>query len=272
MTTKLTIKLIFLLTIFLTACGQTKSKSTIDKRTINVERIDRIEISKRSTPPDSTIVALKTLTSDQVNSFADKWNQTGNPELRKYSPSYNLSIYLKHGATRHFRVEGKYIKENNDYCYDFGDDNYFPLLYANAQTLTVNPDSLLKSGWYYITDQETNFRRQLDKTNEYYYIDPNVIVPVEQFKEMELIDSEYEGEECPMLSIKFDTKGTESWSDATEKSIARKLALIVNDKLVIAPIVNSQITIGISALNRIGYTKHELEEILNQLKIEQQTR
>lgn len=270
MTTKLTLTLTLLLTVFLTACGQTKRKSTNEKSPFDFDRIDHIEISKHSTPPDSTNYPLKVLTKEQVKSFSEKWNQADKSELRKYLPSYNLTVYLRNGATRHFRIGGKYIKESNDYSFDFGDDNYFSNLYSNAVASAVTPDSTLKTGWYYVTDQQTNFKRQLDKTSEFYFIDPNVIVPVGQFKNLELTDSEYEGKRYPMLVIRFDTKGTDSWSIATEKSIGGKLALIVNDKLVIAPRVNSQITAGVSALNRTDYTKQDIEEILKQIENERQ--
>lgn len=258
------------MTIFLTACGQTKNKSANDKVSIDFDRIDRIEISERSTPNDTIDVVVKVLTSAQVKDFSNKWNQTDNSELRKNLPTYNLTAYLKNGATRHFRVNGKYIKENNDYSLNFGDDIYFSNLYSNADEITVKSDSILATGWYYITDQETNFKRQLDKTSEYYFIDPNVIVSVKRFNKLELTDSEYEGKKYPMLVIRFDTKGTDSWSIATEKSIGGKLALIVNNKLVIAPKVNSQITTGVSALNRADYTRQEVEEILKQIEKEQQ--
>ncbi len=145
MTTKLTVTLTFLLTIFLTACGQTKSKSTNEKSTFDIELIDRIEISKRSTPPDTTSFAVKVLTKVQVKSFSDKWNQTDKSELRKYVPSYNLTVYLKGGTTRHFRIGGKYIKESNDYCFDFVDENYFSDLYSNSEVLTVSTDSIDKT-------------------------------------------------------------------------------------------------------------------------------
>lgn len=272
MTTKITITLTLLLTIFLTACGQTKSKSTNEKKPFDFDRIDRIEISKHSTPPDTTNFDLKVLTKEQVKSFSDKWNQADKSELRKYLPSYNLTVYLKSGATRHFRIGGKYIKESDDYCFDFGDDNYFSNLYSNAVVSKVTTDSMLKTGWYYVTDQQTNFKRQLDKTSEFYFIDPNVIVPIGQFTKLELADSEYEGKSYPMLVIRFDTKGTDSWSIAIEKQIGGKLALIVNDKLVIAPKVNSRISAGVSALNRTDYTKQDIDEILKQIENERQVK
>ena len=267
---KLSLTLSFLLIFSLTASGQTKSKSTNEKNSIDFDRIDRIDISKLSRSPDTINFPLKTLTKEQVKSFSEKWNQTDKSELRKYLPSYNLTVYLKTGATRHFRISGKYIKEIDDYCFDMDDDNYFANLYSDAKLSKVKPDSILKTGWYYVTDQQTNFKRQLDKTSEFYFIIPDVIIPVSQFKEMEITNSEYKGKNYPMLVIRFDSMGTASWSIATEKSIGRKLALIVNDKLVIAPKVNLQITAGVSALSRRDYTKQELEDILKEIENELQ--
>jgi len=137
MTIKLTITLTFLLTIFLSACGQTKSNVTNERSSIDFDKIDRVEITKLSTPSDSVNLSLKILTTEQVKSFSDKWNQSNKSELRKYIPLYNLTVYLKSGTTRHFRVSGKYIKENNDFSFDFADDNYFTNLYSNANLLTV---------------------------------------------------------------------------------------------------------------------------------------
>jgi len=250
----------------MTACGQTKKQSLIEKTSIDIGRVDRIEISKRAIPPDTTKITLKVLTDEQAKSFIDKWNNTDNPELRKYLPSYNLTIYLKSGAVRQFRVGGKYIKENNDYCIDFGDEKFFTELYSSSSDLKSRQDSILKTGWYYISDNETSYKRQLDKTSEFYFINPNVIVPVEQFDKMELTENKFD--KFPMIIIRFDSKGTDNWSIATEKSIGGRLALIVNDKLVIAPKVNAQIIAGVSAINRSDYTQQDIDEIFKTIENE----
>lgn len=262
------ITMIFLISSLLTAFGQTKKQSLIEKTSIDIERVDRIEISKRAITPDTTTFAAKVLTDEQVKSFIEKWNHTDNSEVRKYLPSYNFTIHLKSGALRHFRVGGKYIKENNDYCLDFGDEKFFTDLYSNSSDLANEKESALKTGWYYISDSETNYKRQLDKTSEFYFIDPNVIVPLEQFDKLELTESKYENEKYPMIIIRFDSKGTDNWSIATEKSIGGKLALIINDKLVIAPKVNAQITAGVSAINRSDYSQQDIDEIFKTIENE----
>jgi len=264
--------MIFLTASFLTACGQTKKQSLIEKTSIDFERVDRLEISKHAIPPDTSKFATKVLTDEQAKSFIDKWNQTDNPELCKYLPSYSLTIYLKSGAIRHFRINGKNIKENNDYCLDFGDERFFADLYSKSNDLVIEHDSFLKTGWYYISERESNYKRQLDKTSEFYFIDPNVIVPVEQFDKLELTESKCDNKKYPMIIIRFDSKGTDNWSIATEKSIGGKLALIINDKLVIAPKVNAQITAGVSAISRSDYSKQDIEEIYKTIENERNER
>jgi len=266
------ITMIFLTASLLTACGQTKKQPLIEKASIDFERVDRLEISKHVIPPDTTKFAPKVLTDEQAKSFIDKWNQTDNPVFCKFFPSYSLTIYLKSGAIRHFWINGKNIKENNDYCLDFGDERFFADLYSKSSDLVSGHDSFLKTGWYYVSERETNYKRQLDKTSDFYFIDPNVIVPVEQFEKLELSESKYENEKYPMIIIRFDSKGTENWSIATEKSIGGKLALIINNKLVIAPKVNAQITAGVSAINRSDYSQQEIDEIYKTIDTERNER
>lgn len=68
------------------------------------------------------------------------------------------------------------------------------------------------------------------------------------------------------LSIRINKDYKELWADATGKSIRKHLGLIIDNKLVNAPMVNMKIESGISSLNRGVYTKEELENFINQLK------
>ena len=258
--------ILILTTNSLITCGQISKKGIYDKTPLDFDRIDKIQISKRSIQPDTNLFDPKNFTQDQIILFCDKWNRDMDGELRKYFPSYDLTVYLKSGALRKFRVGGRFIKEKNDYCIDILDENFFHELYNNANDVTDTSLQKLQTGWYYISEEKTAFERQLDKTSEYYYLDPNVIIPVNQFIKFELTDSKFQGEKYPILIIYFNTEGTENWSIATEKMIGKQLALVINDKLIITPKVNSQITAGVSAINRLDYSKQELEEILTTLE------
>jgi preprotein translocase subunit SecD len=122
-------------------------------------------------------------------------------------------------------------------------------------------DSILATGWYYISDTATAFKRQLDKTNEYYFIAPRPIVTKQNFIKIEIFDTDFKGQykDYTGLKIILDEAGTLEWSIATIKAINKRLALIIDNKLVNAPKVNMQITNGTTSLNRTEYSKEEIE-------------
>ncbi len=68
------------------------------------------------------------------------------------------------------------------------------------------------------------------------------------------------------LSIKINRNYENLWADATEKSIRKRLGLIIDNKLVNAPMVNMRIEGGMSSLNRGVYSKEELENFKKQLE------
>ncbi|MGZ3836730.1 MAG: SecDF P1 head subdomain-containing protein, partial [Mucilaginibacter sp.] len=121
-----------------------------------------------------------------------------------------------------------------------------------------NSDSTLLTGWYYIVDLDNEYKRQLKKSQVYYFIDPTAIVLSKNFKTLKIYDN---SKGIPEMLMPLDDKGTEAWSIATEKYIGKKLAFILDDKLLEADYVNSQITAGITALISGDYTKAELENI-----------
>jgi preprotein translocase subunit SecD len=133
----------------------------------------------------------------------------------------------------------------------------------------IQTKNVLKTGWYYIIDEKNNYLRKIDKTNEQYYIDPNPIVLIEHVTKIDMDLSNIKGmANREILVFHFDDIGTKAWSIATGKSIYKKLALVIDDKLVYAPKVFDQITNGISALNAGTYTKEELEEFEKKMKAE----
>lgn len=129
-------------------------------------------------------------------------------------------------------------------------------------------DSTLATGWYYIVDNENGFKRQLDKTEEFYVIDPEPILIKGHFDEIEIFETNFQGqyEDYLGLSLQINKKYADLWADATEKSIGKRLGLIIDNKLVNAPMVNSRIDGGMSSLNRGVYDKDELEDFIKQIE------
>lgn len=128
----------------------------------------------------------------------------------------------------------------------------------DSPEITKHDSTILYTGWYYVVDTDNGYKRQLDKSNETYFIDRHPIVTASNFTKLEIYESngniKYFG-----LSIRLDKKGTESWSVATEKAIGKQLAFILDNRLLQVAKVNSQITGGVTAINRSDYSKTELE-------------
>ena len=137
----------------------------------------------------------------------------------------------------------------------------------DSQEITKHDSTILYTGWYYIIDTNNGYKRILDKSTETYYLDRNPIVTAKNFTKLEIYETKGEKKYFG-LSIRFDEEGTERWSLATEKSIGKKLAFILDNRLLYVPEVNSQITGGMSAINRGDYSKDELENFKNIIESE----
>ena len=129
-------------------------------------------------------------------------------------------------------------------------------------------DSVLATGWYYIIETENGFKRQLDKTEEFYFIDPKPILVKEQFGKLEIYKTDFQGqsEDYVGLSIQVNKDYKSLWANATEKSTGKRLGLVINDQLVNAPMVNTKIDNGMSSLNRVVYDRNELEDFKRQME------
>lgn len=133
------------------------------------------------------------------------------------------------------------------------------------KSISEHNNNTLKTGWYYVSEKETDFKRQLNGSSETYFINPNVIVSVEQFSEIEFVENEYNGKEFFSLIIQFDKEGTKNWNTGTKNAIGSHLAFIVHDKLIAIPMVNAQIPNGISS---VSGTKEFLIELVSQIEKE----
>jgi hypothetical protein len=129
----------------------------------------------------------------------------------------------------------------------------------DSPNITKHDSTILYTGWYYIVDTDNGFKRQLDKSTDTFFIDPKPIVVAKNFTTFEIYESNAGGQKYIGLTMRLDEQGTENWSVATEKAIGKQLAFILDNKLLYIAKVNSQITAGVTALNRGDYSKAELE-------------
>ena len=130
---------------------------------------------------------------------------------------------------------------------------------TNIAEITKHDSTILYTGWYYVVDTHNGSRRQLDKSNEIFFLDPSPIVTAKNFTTFEIYESNAGGHSYLGLTMRLDKEGTENWRIATENSIGKQLAFVLDNRLLQVPRVNSQITAGVTALNRGNYTRQELE-------------
>ena len=126
---QLTYILIFIVSTTFTACGQTKTKSNFEKSNIDIETVDFIEIKNRAGQSDTLDNLTKRLTDEQKNQFVEKFNNSKPNGLRKAIPLYFIDVHLKDGTKRSFRINGQYIKENKDYCFDLRDSKFIETIW-----------------------------------------------------------------------------------------------------------------------------------------------
>ncbi len=118
-------------------------------------------------------------------------------------------------------------------------------------------DSVLATGWYFIETDSMGFERQLEKTDEIYFLNPRPIVVVSNFKQVTLGKNRYDEW---YLVVSLDKAGTQEWATATLKAIGGELGFVLNNRLLQVSYVNCQITQGMTAINSSNYTKEEYEE------------
>lgn len=139
---KTTVKQIsFILTIIfvltLTSCVQTKTQSIDDKQTIDFSMVDFVEIRNHSGQTDTIQTVRKRLTNEQSKKVVDSWNNAKINGPCKFIVLFWVDIKLKDGTTRTFRINGKNIKEKNDYCFDIGDDELIENLWKELNEIHI---------------------------------------------------------------------------------------------------------------------------------------
>ncbi len=130
----------------------------------------------------------------------------------------------------------------------------------DSPDILKHDSTVLYTGWYYVVDTPNSYKRQLDKSDEIYYLDPKPIITAKNVTTFEIYESNTDKKYIG-LAMRLDKEGTENWSNATQKAIMKKLAFILDNRLLHVGTVYSQITGGVTALNRGSYSRQELESI-----------
>lgn len=126
-----------------------------------------------------------------------------------------------------------------------------------------NNRSYLKTGWYIVTDDVTKGIPKdifINGQKQIVYIDSN---PQLTPKDIEFfyLTKDQNDENVVNLVMYFNEQGTEKWATLTNQLIRRKLAFVINNVVEMTPMVQSQITNGVSVLWGNVYTPDEMYTI-----------
>jgi preprotein translocase subunit SecD len=124
-------------------------------------------------------------------------------------------------------------------------------------------NTILTTGWYYVTPKGKGIKQQLDKSNEIYFLDKHPIVTARNFSKFLIDGSTVAGPKkyAYRLVIELDDAGADYWSIATKKSIGKQLAFVVRNRLLYVVKVFDQLDNGITVMDRGSDSKEELEKL-----------
>jgi hypothetical protein len=93
---------------------------------LHKDSIDTIAIYRFDSNSGEQLADSVTFTEQQRNEFIRKWNNSYPIGLCKYIPEFTITIKMKNGERRVFRINGRTIKERNDYAFRlFCNNDYF---------------------------------------------------------------------------------------------------------------------------------------------------
>jgi hypothetical protein len=129
----------------------------------------------------------------------------------------------------------------------------------DSPDILTHDSSILYTGWYYVSESSNGYKRQLNKQNEIYYINPKPILTAKDLTTFEIYESFFNNKKKLVLSMRLNKDGTEIWSNATLAAQGKKLAFVVDNLLIDVETINSPITHDVTALTGGNYTRAELE-------------
>ena len=98
----------------------------------------------------------------------------------------------------------------------------------NSSSENLQVESVLKTGWYFISDTSTGYKRQLLKSGESYNIVPVPVLTIANFDKVSM----FHEKDCWALFTWLDKKGAQALNAATKRVRGQKLAFILDNKLL----------------------------------------
>jgi preprotein translocase subunit SecD len=107
---------------------------------------------------------------------------------------------------------------------------------GSSQTVIIDKknitDSIIKTGWYYIIDADSGYKRQIDKKTEFLFIGPTPIITANNFTEVNILEIQESENHNIFLTFTLDKDGQYKWTDATGKAVGKRIAFILDNQLL----------------------------------------
>ncbi len=120
-----------------------------------------------------------------------------------------------------------------------------------------------KTGVYYVTDSVSGNKMCADSIH-CYYLNAAPIVTIRNYIKIKSVREPNIGSYS--ISIGLDKEGTIAFDSATKKSISKKLAFVVDNKLISAPVVIDEIKGGKFKISSPHSSKEEIDKMVTRLQ------
>lgn len=130
--------------------------------------------------------------------------------------------------------------------------------------VSSSPEELV-TGCYYVVEDSTALKRTMPREGgmETCFLDAKPIITVGDFENVEMVEEN--GQHS--LSIRLNDKGSKAFATATKKYTGKRLAFIIYNELVMAPVVQGEIAGGALQITG-GFEPAEYKALLNRIEFE----
>jgi hypothetical protein len=110
----------------------------------------------------------------------------------------------------------------------------------------IRPDSFLVTGFYYVSDTNTGFKRRTANRGDTCCLNPIPFLTIEDFAQVHF---KKDGADVWELDVDFYDDVKNILKEATRKALHKRLALVVDNSLISTGVVNGEIDGGMLAFS-----------------------
>ena len=118
----------------------------------------------------------------------------------------------------------------------------------------INSDSCADNADYY----------SIEYLSEELCLKQNPLINISDFDSIRVASTEFNEERLFALNIKLSESATKYFKEVTSKNIGKRLALIINNEIILAPIVKGTIPSGLISIEDDEVRIKELEKQINE--------